>query len=58
MVYIVVYKSGPLVFKGAWTLFQNVDLSLQDSGPFICEGGSSKSTEPPWLWACFGTPDE
>ena len=28
-------------------LFQKVDLSLQNSGPFICEGGSSEPTEPP-----------
>ena len=33
-------------------LFQKVDLSLQNSGPFICEGGSSEPTEPPWLRAC------
>ena len=24
-----------------------MDLSLQNSGPFICEGGSSEPTEPP-----------
>ena len=24
-----------------------MDLSLQDSGPFLCEGGSSKPTKPP-----------
>ena len=24
-----------------------VDLSLQDSGPFLCKGGSSEPTEPP-----------
>ena len=29
-----------------------MDLSLQNSGPFICEGGSSEPTEPPWLRAC------
>ena len=28
-------------------LFQKVDLLLQNSGPFICEGGSSEPTEPP-----------
>ena len=28
-------------------LFQKMDLSLQNSGPFICEGGSSEPTEPP-----------
>ena len=33
-------------------LFQKVDLSLQNSGPFICEGGSSEPTEPPWLRTC------
>ena len=28
-------------------MFLKVDLSLQDSGPFLCEGGSSEPTEPP-----------
>ena len=31
-------------------LFQKVYLSLQNSGPFICEGGSFEPTEPP----CYG----
>ena len=29
-----------------------VDLLLQNSGPFLCEGGSFEPTEPPWLRAC------
>ena len=27
-----------------------MDLSLQNSGPFICEGSSFEPTEPPLLW--------
>ena len=37
-------KGGPFIKK--W------DLLLQSSGHFLCEGGSSKPTEPPWLRAC------
>ena len=36
-----------LLFYKTGLIFLKVDLSLQDSGPFLCEGGSSKSTEPP-----------
>ena len=46
-------NSGPLVFKGVTFISKGqVDLSLQNSGPFICEGSSSELTEPPWLRAC------
>ena len=30
-----------------------MDLSLQNTGSFICEGGSSEPTEHPWLRACI-----
>ena len=29
-----------------------MNLLAQNSGPFICEGGSSEPTKPPWLRAC------
>ena len=51
---VVIYNSGPLVLK-VDLLFQKVDLSLQNNGPFICEGSSSEPTEPPWLRACVHT---
>ena len=38
------YNSGPFITK--------VDLSLQDSGPFLCKGSSSELTNLPWLRAC------
>ena len=30
-------------------IFLKVDLSLQDSEPFVSEGGSSEPTKPLWL---------
>ena len=33
--------------------FWNLDLSSQDNEPLLCEGSSSKLTEPHWLQAWF-----
>ena len=52
---VQLYITADLQFQKVEILFQKVDLSLQNSGPFICEGGSSEPTECPWLWACIYT---
>ena len=45
-------KSGPLFLKSG-PFIVKVDLLAQNSGPFICEGGSSEPTEPPLATGLF-----